>query len=101
MRLKPDQIAFIKTTVAEHFGVGARVRLFGSRVDDAKRGGDIDLYVEPPESVLADRSALYMRRVRCMGRLEDGLPFPVDLVVAQPEAPRAIDRIAQDDGVTL
>jgi predicted nucleotidyltransferase len=96
MRLKPAEIAFIKATVAEHFGADARVRLFGSRVDDAKRGGDVDLYVEPVE-----RSELYMRRVRCMGRLEDGLLYPVDLVVAEPDAPRAIDHIALADGVVL
>lgn len=99
--MNPTEIAFIKATVAEHFGADARVRLFGSRVDNAKRGGDVDLYVEPSEPVLADQSSLYMRRVRCMGRLEDGLLYPVDLVVARPEAPRAIDTIAQTDGVLL
>jgi hypothetical protein len=31
----------------------------------------------------------------------DGLPYPVDLVVAEPGAPRAIDRLARKQGVPL
>lgn len=46
MRLTDQQRAIIRTTVAETFGAGADVWLFGSRVDDSKRGGDIDLLIE-------------------------------------------------------
>ena len=51
MRLLPDQLDTISRTVAELAGGDATVRLFGSRVDDAARGGDIDLLVELPEPV--------------------------------------------------
>ena len=47
MRLSPQQCSIISTAVAENFGAEANVWLFGSRVDDAARGGDIDLYIEP------------------------------------------------------
>lgn len=46
MRLTPEQIAVIKAATAEYFGSDAAVLLFGSRTDDEKRGGDIDLYIE-------------------------------------------------------
>ena len=46
MRLTDQQRAIIRATVAETFGAGADVWLFGSRVDDNKRGGDIDLLIE-------------------------------------------------------
>lgn len=46
MRLTPDQQAVIRAATHEVFGPEARVRLFGSRLDDTQRGGDIDLLIE-------------------------------------------------------
>lgn len=46
MRLSPYQIEIIRRVVSELAGEDAQVRLFGSRVDDSARGGDIDLLVE-------------------------------------------------------
>ena len=54
MRLTPDQRQLIKQAAAELAGPTARVHLFGSRVDDQQRGGDIDLLVEIPEPPRAD-----------------------------------------------
>jgi hypothetical protein len=45
MRLTPHQITVFKSVAAEVFGSGAQVALFGSRADDMRRGGDIDLYI--------------------------------------------------------
>ncbi len=46
MRLTAEESAAIKSAAAQAFGSGAVVRLFGSRVHDHLRGGDIDLRVE-------------------------------------------------------
>ncbi|MDD2774356.1 MAG: nucleotidyltransferase domain-containing protein [Gallionella sp.] len=46
MHLTTQQQTIIRATVAEIFGMDARVWLFGSRVDASKRGGDIDLLIE-------------------------------------------------------
>ena len=43
MRINPEQIAIIRQTAQESFGLEARVRRFGSRVDDGKLGGDVEL----------------------------------------------------------
>ena len=45
MRLTNKEIDTIKNSVLA-LDADARVYLFGSRIDDAKRGGDIDLLIE-------------------------------------------------------
>ncbi len=45
MRLTPHQVDIFKQLAAEHFGPQTKLYLFGSRTDDQKAGGDIDLYV--------------------------------------------------------
>lgn len=47
MRLSKTATEVIKETAARQFGPGVEVWLFGSRVRDTARGGDIDLLVVP------------------------------------------------------
>ncbi len=44
MRLNPQIIAFFKQKIVEPIP-GAKIYLFGSRVSDQERGGDIDLMI--------------------------------------------------------
>lgn len=46
MRITETEVKHIKTLAKSVFGHNAKVYLFGSRVDDNKRGGDIDLFIE-------------------------------------------------------
>jgi hypothetical protein len=46
MRLTPDQVAAIRQIAASLAGSSARVWLFGSRVHDQARGGDVDLMLD-------------------------------------------------------
>lgn len=46
MRLSAKYIDVIRQTFKEYFLPNDALLLFGSRVDDTKRGGDIDLYIE-------------------------------------------------------
>lgn len=49
MRLKENEIENIKKSFIEIFKEG-EIYLFGSRVDDNRKGGDIDLYIIPREN---------------------------------------------------
>ena len=50
MRLTEAHRTAIRTIAAETFGAGTSVWLLGSRVDDTKRGGDIDLLIEAKQN---------------------------------------------------
>ena len=54
MRLTADECLAIERAARATLQTGTRVSLFGSRVDDARRGGDIDLFVETPAPLPAD-----------------------------------------------
>lgn len=45
MRLQTKEIQAIIRTAKDIYGEGVKVFLFGSRLDDEKRGGDIDLLI--------------------------------------------------------
>ena len=53
MRLTKAQIFIIKESFKKHFVIGDTLWLFGSRVDDSQRGGDIDLFIETQENEYA------------------------------------------------
>ncbi len=55
MRLNHHQIQTIKETIKGYLGESARVWLFGSRVNDDQRGGDIDLFIETTTPLTEDR----------------------------------------------
>ena len=94
MRLTETQRHSIKSAVTSILGEGGRVWLFGSRVDDAKRGGDIDLYVEASPHPLMDE-------MRCKQYLEEALDIPVDLIVRRPGDNSPIAVIARTEGIAL
>ena len=51
MRITPQQHQSIRKIITEIAGDDAVVILFGSRIDDNKRGGDLDLLIELPHEI--------------------------------------------------
>jgi AcrR family transcriptional regulator len=101
MRLTAHEVAAIRTTAVAVFGPDAVVRLFGSRIDDARRGGDIDLHVEVP--VGDGASDLEDLRFRFVDALHGAIGEQrIDVVVRTMDAAvRPIDAIAYEQGVRL
>jgi predicted nucleotidyltransferase len=99
MRLTQEDAGIIRHQVGRVFGTDARVWLFGSRTDDNRRGGDIDLYVE-----YAPRVEDEFRRVL---ELDDELQMQlgeqrIDIVVWAPGKVRQpIHEVARASGVPL
>ena len=73
MRLTEQQQSIIKSNVKKIFGAHTQVLLFGSRVNDNERGGDIDLLIElddPVEEILKKNLSLNAALQIAMGGLQ-------------------------------
>jgi predicted nucleotidyltransferase len=105
MRLTEAEIAIITTAIKARFGSVLRIILFGSRVDDAKRGGDIDLLVETKER---GRIA-FLHQTEAMSDIQFALgDRKIDMVLANPEGSeedlidaRPVVRISRATGIAL
>ena len=85
MRLTSTEQSSIAEAARAVLPAGSRVSLFGSRVDDALRGGDIDLLVEP--GVALDAAQQITLRTRLAARLYRLIgERRIDIVLALPGA---------------
>jgi predicted nucleotidyltransferase len=73
MRLTQKEIDTIKDMVSQNF-INPIIYLFGSRVEDNKKGGDIDLFI------ISDNSN-YKAKLKVSSKLEYLLNKPVDVVL--------------------
>lgn len=101
MRLTSQERQIIKSSVKEVMGSQANVWLFGSRVDDTKRGGDIDLFVEAdlqnPLERVRKKSRLWAKLQQQLGEQR------IDIILAsvKPAEQRRIEQVAKESGVRL
>ncbi|MEJ5209723.1 hypothetical protein [Denitratimonas sp. CY0512] len=99
MRLSQEHIRVLKRLAEEEAGPSARLRLFGSRLDDAARGGDVDLLLEL-DTPVAHPAPLIARLAARASRAMDGRK--VDVLLLAPNLMRQpIHDIAQRQGVLL
>lgn len=99
MRLTPAQIETIKSTAQDVLGEGVQVTLFGSRVDDTLRGGDVDLMMVVEQPVPEPAVAVSRIATRISRAMEGR---KVDVLLKAPNLlEQAIHRIAQQEGVRL
>ncbi len=77
MRITQRQRTAIVEATREIFGEQSTVRLFGSRADDTKRGGDIDLHVQIRGVDPQCREKSQKLSARICAKLGDILPIDV------------------------
>lgn len=98
MRLTREEAETIRTVLRRAFGTDSQVWLFGSRTDDARAGGDIDLYVETPLS-----QGLVEAKLDALGELRKALGDQRFDLVVRPlqQQPTAFQKLAKAQGVPL
>lgn len=99
MRLTQQQIQLIRDITNQIVGNACRVYIFGSRLDDNQRGGDIDLLIELNEVI--DKPALLAAQLSArLSRAMYGRK--VDVLINAPNLVRLpIHDIAFNEGQLL
>jgi predicted nucleotidyltransferase len=99
MRLTPEQRRAIREATAETFGPGVEVKLFGSRLDDTKRGGDIDLLLESSEPIPQAEE----RTTELIARIQKRLGLrKIDVIYAWPGLEeKPVHHSARREGVPI
>lgn len=96
MRLSQFEVDSIKKMATSAFGADTKVMLFGSRVDETLKGGDIDLYIEPSE-----QKDLSRKKVEFLVKLKLLIgDQKIDVIIAKDHS-RLIEQEALHKGVAL
>ena len=94
MRLTKKEKDAIKSNFSKFFD--GQIFLFGSRVDDAKRGGDIDLYVSSKTT-----ENLSAKKIKFLAALKSEIGEQKIDVVLDYGQNRLIDTKAKSEGILL
>ena len=98
MRLEEYEVEAIKNTYTEVFSHGL-IYLFGSRVDDSKKGGDIDLFLIPNKHLSA--SEAYHKKSQFRLQLKEKIGEQnIDIIVSKNQK-RSIEKEALRTGILL
>jgi uncharacterized protein len=93
LRLSKTEIEAISQTI-RHLDDQARICLFGSRADDRKRGGDIDLLILSEKLSESDRGTIRLILHEKLGEQK------IDIVIARDLSDPFV-RVALSEGVLL
>ena len=96
MRLSQQDVQIIKESLLKYIS-DAKITLFGSRVYDDKKGGDIDLFVETSKIVT------FREKLEILTDMElAGIERKVDLIIKMPNSKElSIFKTIQDEGILL
>ncbi len=96
MRLSLSEIEAIIKCKNIAFNIQSKIYLFGSRLDDNKKGGDIDLYIQAQP-----HTNIYNKKIQFLTTLESLIgEQKIDLIIAKDES-RLIEQNAIKEGIEL
>jgi len=95
MRLTQKEVEAITLTFQEVFNSG-KIYLFGSRVDNSKKGGDIDLYIQAD-----NRDNLIEKKFNFLVELKRKIGLQKIDVVISKDINRTIEQEALNNGIQL
>ncbi len=96
MRLSKVYRDVIKSEAQAVFGEDITVNLFGSRIDDHKKGGDIDLYI-----MTSNQQDLFQKKLRFLARVKRILGEQKIDVIFNEDAARLVEQEAQKWSIPL
>lgn len=100
MRLSNFEIEAAKKCSYEIFGKDIKTYLFGSRIDDSKRGGDIDLLIYGVD--ITDSSELLLKKLTYLNQLKKIIgDRKIDVVISSKQDNRLIVQTAIKTGILL
>lgn len=96
MRLSSNEINIIKKIIFKYIS-DAKIILFGSRVDDNKRGGDIDIFVETKQNITLKEQITILAKIEWLG-----VDRKVDLIIKTPDSKeQQIFNTIKKEGIVL
>jgi len=95
MRLTDREKDLIKRAFHEAFGEG-KIYLFGSRVDDTKRGGDIDLYIQTENT-----QDMLIKKIDFLVKLKENIGDQKIDVLISKDKKSVIEKEATSSGIEL
>jgi predicted nucleotidyltransferase len=93
MRLKQQEVISI-TSVIKSLDDHAQIYLFGSRIDDTKRGGDIDI-------LIISQTLCYDDKIKILQRLYDALGEQKIHIIISKNIKDPFVKLACDKGILL
>jgi len=99
MRLSEEVLKAIKTLANKYFGENCEVRIFGSRVDNTQKGGDIDIYIrtQMKNGIISAKAEFLAELKRQIGEQK------IDLLIENMNNPEknSIYEIARNTGLKI
>jgi len=86
MRLTKKEINKIKQIIYKYLGDDSKIYIFGSRLENNKKGGDIDIFVKTNNNDIS-------KRLLTKAKLKQALFKPIDLIVNNNDFEKLIKKV--------